>query len=140
MNLHAPKGIDVENWFIECYRKHKGHPLKILIGLYKGNYNKFFLAVLFFFIKHAPVWVLPIVTANIINDITSGSPDTVQNIIIQAIIMVALVVLNVPMNYLYTRYKSLATRYAKKRNEPPSGRKLRRVICRVAYNVKFQKL
>ena len=112
MNLHAPKGIDVENWFIECYRKHKGHPLKILIGLYKGNYNKFFLAVLFFFIKHAPVWVLPIVTANIISDITSGSPDTVQNIIIQAIIMVALVVLNVPMNYLYTRYKSLATRYA----------------------------
>ena len=58
------------------------------------------------------MWVLPIVTANIINDITSGSPDTVQNIIIQAIIMVALVVLNVPMNYLYTRYKSLATRYA----------------------------
>lgn len=112
MNLHAPKGIDVENWFIECYRKHKGHPLKILIGLYKGNYNKFFLAVLFFFIKHAPVWVLPIVTSNIINDITSGSPDTIQNIIIQAIIMVALVVLNVPMNYLYTRYKSLATRYA----------------------------
>jgi ATP-binding cassette subfamily B protein len=112
MNLHAPKGIDVENWFIECYRKYKGHPLKILIGLYKGNYNKFFLAVLFFFIKHAPVWVLPIVTANIINDITSGSPETVQNIIIQAIIMVALIVLNVPMNYLYTRYKSLATRYA----------------------------
>ena len=112
MNLHAPKGIDVENWFIECYRKYKGHPLKILIGLYKGNYNKFFLAVLFFFIKHAPVWVLPIVTDNIINDITSGSPDTVQNIIIQAIIMVGLVVLNVPMNYLYTRYKSLATRYA----------------------------
>lgn len=112
MNLHAPKGIDVENWFIECYRKHKGHPIRILIGLYKGNYNKFFLAVLFFFIKHAPVWVLPIVTANIINDITSGSADTVRNIIIQAVIMVALVVLNVPMNYMYTRYKSLATRYA----------------------------
>lgn len=111
MNLHAPKGIDVENWFIECYRKHKGHPIRILIGLYKGNYNKFFLAVLFFFIKHAPVWVLPIVTANIINDITSGSADTVRNIIIQAVIMVALVVLNVPMNYMYTRYKSLATRY-----------------------------
>lgn len=112
MNLHAPKGIDVENWFIECYRKHKGHPIRILIGLYKGNYNKFFLAVLFFFIKHAPVWVLPIVTANIINDITSGSADTVRNIIIQAAIMVVLVVLNVPMNYMYTRYKSLATRYA----------------------------
>ena len=112
MNLKAPKGIDVESWFIECYRKHQGHPMQILLGLYKGNYHKFFLAVVFFVIKHAPVWVLPIVTANIINDITSGSPETYQNILIQAVIMVALVAMNVPMNYMYTRYKSLATRYA----------------------------
>lgn len=112
LNLRAPKGIDVESWFIECYKKHKGHPMQILLGLYKGNYHKFFLAVIFFFIKHAPVWVLPIVTANIINDITSGSPETYQNIIIQAMIMIVLVALNVPMNYMYTRYKSLATRYA----------------------------
>ncbi len=111
-NLRAPKGIDVESWFIECYKKHKGHPMQILLGLYKGNYHKFFLAVIFFFIKHAPVWVLPIVTANIINDITSGSPETYQNIIIQAMIMIVLVALNIPMNYMYTRYKSLATRYA----------------------------
>ena len=90
----------------------KGHPMQILLGLYKGNYHKFFLAVIFFFIKHAPVWVLPIVTANIINDITSGSPETYQNIIIQAMIMIVLVALNIPMNYMYTRYKSLATRYA----------------------------
>ena len=88
MNLHAPKGIDVENWFIECYRKYKGHPMWILLGLYKGNYNKFFMAVVFFFIKHCPVWVLPIITANIINDITSGAPDAYQHIFIEAIIMV----------------------------------------------------
>ena len=112
LNLRAPKGLDVESWFIECYKKHKGHPMQILLGLYKGNYHKFFLAVIFFFIKHAPVWVLPIVTANIINDITSGSPETYQNIIIQAMIMIVLVALNIPMNYMYTRYKSLATRYA----------------------------
>lgn len=112
LNLRAPKGIDVESWFIECYKKNKGHPMQILLGLYKGNYHKFFLAVIFFFIKHAPVWVLPIVTANIINDITSGSPETYQNIIIQAMIMIVLVALNIPMNYMYTRYKSLATRYA----------------------------
>lgn len=112
LNLRAPKGIDVESWFIECYKKHKGHPMQILLGLYKGNYHKFFLAVIFFFIKHAPVWVLPIVTANIINDITNGSPETYQNIIIQAMIMIVLVALNIPMNYMYTRYKSLATRYA----------------------------
>lgn len=112
MNLHAPKGIDAESWFIECYRRHKGHPLMILVGLYKGNYNKFFLAVLFFFIKHCPVWVLPIITANIINDITSGAPDLYKSIIMQTIIMIGLIALNIPTNYMYTRYKSLATRYA----------------------------
>jgi ATP-binding cassette subfamily B protein len=112
MNLHAPKGLDVENWFITCYRKHKGHPMMILFRLYKGNYNKFILAVLFFFIKHCPVWVLPIITANIINDIATASPDTYRNIIIEAIIMVVLIALNIPTNYMYTRYKSLATRYA----------------------------
>ena len=112
MNLHAPKGIDVQSWFIECYKKYKGHPLRILVGLYKGNYNKFFLAIIFFFIKHSPVWVLPIITANIINNITSGASETYSNILIESLIMVILIGINIPTNYMYTRYKSLATRYA----------------------------
>lgn len=110
--LMAPKGIEPENWFIECYQRYKGHPLKILIAIYKGNYYKFFLAIIFFFLKHACVWVLPIVTANIINDITAGNPDCMRNTICYTILMIVLVALNVPMNYLYTDYKSQATRYA----------------------------
>ncbi len=110
--LRAPKGIEPENWFIECYRRYEGKPLRILTALYKGNYHKFFLAVLFFFIKHACVWVLPIVTANIINDITTGNPDALRNTIYYSGFMIVLVAINVPMNYLYTDYKSQATRYA----------------------------
>ena len=54
----SPKnGIDTENWFIESYRRYKGHPIRILIALYKGNYHKFVMAVICFFIKHACVWV-----------------------------------------------------------------------------------
>ncbi|MBQ7919642.1 MAG: ABC transporter ATP-binding protein [Lachnospiraceae bacterium] len=110
--MRAPKGIEPESWFIECYRRNNGRPLKVLLGLYKGNYYKFVLAVLFFFIKHACVWVLPIVTANIINDITTKNPNVVQNIIMYTALMIFLIVLNVPMNYLYVDYKSQATRYA----------------------------
>ena len=40
INLHAPKNLDVDNWFIECYKRHRNHPLIILIRLYKGNYHK----------------------------------------------------------------------------------------------------
>lgn len=112
MNLKAPKGYSVENWFIECYNRHKGHPLLTLVTLYRGNYSKFVLAIIFFFIKHAPVWALPIVTANIINDIMIKNPQTYRNCVFYAFLMVALILLNIPMNYLYTRYKSLATRYA----------------------------
>lgn len=105
------KSFDTENWFIESYRRHKGHPMKILISLYRGNYHKFVLAVIYFFIKHACVWVLPIVTANIINDVTSQNPNTVRNIIFYTVFEGFLIAINVPMNYLYTSYKSLATRY-----------------------------
>ncbi len=111
LNMRGPKGHNVEDWFIECYNKYKGHPLKILLGLYKGNYNKFLFAIIFFFIKHSPVWVLPIVTASIINEVTAGSPDCWRNTVFYGCIMVFLILLNIPMNYGYTKYKSLATRY-----------------------------
>lgn len=111
LNMKGPKGRNVEDWFIECYRKNEGHPLKILLGLYKGNYHKFFLAIIFFVIKHSPVWVLPIITANIINEVTTQNENCWRNMIIYGIIMVFLIALNIPMNYGYVRYKSLATRY-----------------------------
>lgn len=111
MDLQAPKNIQSEKWFIECYRKYRGHPVKILIGLYKGNYSKFLLAALFGFIKHSPVWVLPIITANIINDIIGLTANTARHMVVQAVFLVLLIICNIPMAYFYTRYKSLATRY-----------------------------
>lgn len=110
--MRAPKGIEPEIWFTECYKKHKGHPLLVLFSIYKGNYHKFFLAVLFFFMKHACVWVLPIVTANIINDITTSNTMALRNTGFYVLLMVGLILLNIPTNYLYTDYKSQATRYA----------------------------
>lgn len=110
--MKAPKGLEPEHWFTEMYQKHQGHPLLTLVALYKGNYHKFVLAVVFFFLKHCCVWVLPVITANIINDITTHNPESVRNIIFYTILMVSLLALNIPMNYLYTDYKSQATRYA----------------------------
>lgn len=134
--MRPPKGVEPEFWFTECYRRHKGHPLRILLSIYKGNYHKFFLAVLFFFIKHACVWVLPIVTANIINDITTKNPDTVRNLIFYSILMAVLFALNVPMNYLYVNYKSLATRYAETGLRKALIRKLQQLS--ISYHIETQ--
>lgn len=130
------KKIDTENWFMECYRRHKGHPIKILISLYKGNYYKFIMAVICFFIKHACVWVLPIVTANIINDVMTKNPDTTHNLLLYTGLMVFLIAINVPMNYLYVSYKSLATRYAETGLRKALIRKLQQLS--ISYHVETQ--
>ncbi len=133
----APRrGIDTESWFIECYRRYQGHPMKILISLYKGNYYKFVLAVVSFFIKHACVWVLPILTAAIINDVTTGNPDTLKNTVFYTVFEGALIVINVPMNYLYTSYKSLATRYVETGLRKALVRKLQQLS--ISYHVETQ--
>ncbi|MCM1540112.1 MAG: ABC transporter ATP-binding protein/permease [Blautia sp.] len=134
--LKAPKGIEPEHWFIECYRRHQGHPLKILVALYKGNYYKFLLAVVFFFLKHACVWVLPIVTANIINDITTQSPDSTRHILFYTVLMIVLIALNVPMNYLYVDYKSQSTRYAETGLRKALIRKLQQLS--ISYHIETQ--
>lgn len=137
VKLTSPrKKIDTESWFIESYRRHKGHPIQILLSLYKGNYHKFLMAVICFFLKHICVWVLPIVTANIINDITTGNPNTVRNMLFYAVLMVALIGLNIPMNYLYTSYKSLATRYAETGLRKALIRKLQQLS--ISYHVEMQ--
>ncbi len=130
------KNIDTESWFIECYRRYRGHPMRILISLYKGNYHKFVMAVVSFFIKHACVWVLPILTPNIINDVTSGNPATVRNIIFYTVFEGALIMINVPMNYLYTAYKSLATRYVETGLRKALVRKLQQLS--ISYHVETQ--
>ncbi len=108
----SPKNVNVEEWFLKCFEKYKGKPILTLISLYKGNYHKFVLSVFFFVMKHLGVWVLPLITAQIINDIVSQKENIFQNLIIYGVILAVLFALNVPMNYLYTAYKSKATRYA----------------------------
>lgn len=60
------KGEDIdEDLLLESFKRHENNSLKILLGLYKGQYGRLFLAILLFAVKHTPVWVLPITTANI---------------------------------------------------------------------------
>ncbi|WP_376778055.1 ABC transporter ATP-binding protein [Inconstantimicrobium mannanitabidum] len=91
-----------EEALLEIFRRNKNHTLKTLIGLYKGHYLQLFFSLVFFVIKHCPVWILPIVTSNIINTATNGDKDAVKVILINVIIMIIVVVQNVPTNYVHT--------------------------------------
>lgn len=108
----SPKNINVEDWFLRCFKKYKGKPILTLIALYRGNYHKFVLSIFFFVMKHLGVWVLPVVTAQLINDIVSKDENIMQKLLLYGVVLAVLFAWNVPMNYLYTAFKSKATRYA----------------------------
>lgn len=101
--------LDTDVYF-ESYAKHKGSPLLTLIGFYKGMYLNFLWSTFFYVIKHSPVWVLPIVTANIINTINGHKPNIITLIVFNIVLMVFLLILNVPMNYLHIHFRSKSVR------------------------------
>lgn len=99
-----------DNFIQDSYRSNPDRPVKILLSLYRGNYGNLFLSTFFYVIKHSAVWVLPIVTANIVNYVTGATEGVWPLILKNAALILFLIVLNVPANYLHTRFKSLATR------------------------------
>ncbi|MDD6478552.1 MAG: ABC transporter ATP-binding protein [Oscillospiraceae bacterium] len=91
--------INNEEKFIECFRKNKGNNLKIFFGLYKGSYLKLLLSSFFFVVKNLPVWIVPILTANIITIVEQRPDNAIKLIIINAIVAVVLITQNVPTHY-----------------------------------------
>ncbi len=105
------KDADIdEDVLLESFRRNENHSLKILIGLYKGQYFKLFLSVLMFAVKHTPVWALPIVTANIINAAAAPDENASRTIIINVSVMIVLVLQNLLTNYLHTYFYAKVVR------------------------------
>ena len=56
------------------------------IEFFKDDAGKLFWAFFFFLIKYSPMWVIPIITANIINTVEHPQPDTVWVLLEQLLI------------------------------------------------------
>lgn len=102
--------VELEDDYVEIFHDGAGHPVKTFFKLYKGTYWRFLLAGIFFVLKNSPVWVLPIVTANIINIATSPKSHSAYEIAINIGVIMLLVAFNFPLNYLFNVCQSTATR------------------------------
>lgn len=91
---------------LEEQNLYKNKPLKTLLYLYKDNVWKLLLSLLFFIIKHSPAWIMPIVTANIIDIATKPASHNVRELVINSIVAVVLVAQNIPSCLLYTKFLS----------------------------------
>lgn len=111
----------------KCYEKNKNHYFRILLSLYKGTYGKLILSAIFFTIKHTPTWMLPIITANIINIVTYPDRHNIYEIYINVTIMAILVLQNIISNYYHTKFHSLAIRHVEAELRGALVRKLQQI-------------
>ncbi len=93
----------LEEEFIATYVRSEVKPLKMLLKIYKRYWKELLTALFFYIIKHSPVILLPIVTSYIINFVAYPGDYSFALLITFVLVMVLLIILNIPMNTLYTK-------------------------------------
>jgi ATP-binding cassette subfamily B protein len=93
----------------ELVHQFKGEsPIRTLRYLLKDQRKNVVLAVIFFSIKHSPAWLIPVITANLI-DIVVEKKSTVD-LAINSAALVFVVAQNFPTNLLYVKFLATAIR------------------------------
>ena len=84
------------------------NPIKTIWFLTKGQRRNLGFSFIFFTIKHSPAWLLPLLTANIIDVLVQKKP--LSTLWVYIALMGLLVIQNLPINLLYVRFLSRAVR------------------------------
>ncbi len=84
--------------------------LKLLFKLYKGHYGRLLLAAVIYIIKDCPMWLLPLITADVINLVTNPPANILWRLGLDGLIAFIILLLNVPFHTLYVKMVSKANR------------------------------
>ena len=102
--------VKEENDFIRTYTEKKGGAIRTLLKLYRTHKWRLLLSAVFFAIKVSPTWILPIITANLIN-VAVARPDNAASLItVNIVAALVVLILNIPFHMLHIKYFSLARR------------------------------
>ncbi|XVQ86072.1 ABC transporter ATP-binding protein [Microbispora siamensis] len=102
------------------HRYRGEHPLRTLAYLFREHRPRLVLAVVAFTVKHSPTWLLPLVTANVIDALVRHAPLT--DLLTSMAVLLVLLLLNLPGHLLYVRCLHGAIRQV--------GTGLRSALCR----------
>ena len=98
------------------------HPLRTLLYLYQGQRRQLAVASLCFVIKHSPVWLMPAITANIVDIVAQPARHPRGELWTNAFVLAVILAQNIPVHYAYARLLSRAARTMETR--------LRSALCR----------
>src|ERR1700709_2152872 len=83
-------------------------PIRSLVRLFRPYRGSMLLATLIFVVKDSPIWILPILTGNIIDVVVEHKP--LSQLWINAGIAAVILVMNYPLNVIYVHLFSNAIR------------------------------
>ncbi|WP_424536526.1 ABC transporter ATP-binding protein [Sphaerisporangium viridialbum] len=102
------------------HRYRGEHPLRTLAYLFREDRNSIAIACGAFMVKHSPTWLLPLITANIIDVVVGHLP--IWQLWVNTGVLLVLLILNYPFHLAYVRHLSGAIRRM--------GTSLRSSLCR----------
>ncbi len=88
--------------YYDAYTTNREHPLKIIMSFYKGYKIKMIRACIFLLFQRSPVWVIPVVTANVINTATHPGDNSFSRIVWNVVIASVFLLQNILSSYLAT--------------------------------------
>ncbi len=84
------------------------HPVRQLGRLYRGQGGHLLAATVLYAVKQSPVWVIPALTANVVDVVAQHRP--LRELWVVAVIAVVVIAQNLPTHWLYVRALSHAVR------------------------------
>lgn len=101
---------DYERLFSEETEEPTGVGMGFVVKLLKAHWFRILFSSVLYVIKASPVWIIPIVTANIITAVTNGiagvaaTNSAIRSIVINTIVLAVVLFQNIPTHVLYEKY------------------------------------
>ncbi len=83
------------------HRYRDEHPVRTLAYLLRADRRQLACAVVVFTVKHSPIWLLPLITAHIIDTVVQHQP--VSRLWTATGVIMVILVVNYPLHLLYVR-------------------------------------
>ncbi|MEK5447213.1 ABC transporter ATP-binding protein [Paenibacillus sp. FSL R7-0331] len=100
---------DYEELFMSRELK-KDRPFRTLLLLFRGMRLNLLISLLFYIFKHSPVWVIPIVTADIINHLSRPDLSSLSFLWRDLAIVSVVILQNIPSAYIHVSFMSRSSR------------------------------
>lgn len=95
---------DYESLFNENNDDIRKKPIKLLVSILGANWVKILVSSLLYIVKACALWIIPIITSNIINAITYRSDNALKELIINFVFLLVIILQNIPTHVLYSKY------------------------------------